>query len=614
MSRDAGDDFERELRSVFRPESRLGVVDWLSSREGILDVPYSPKRGRLSLEATPWLKEPLESVFDPLVELTVLVKPIQTGGSLVLEAAVPYIAARSPGAAVVYAPTRDKAKLLAETRLRPLLESCAATARVLPPKREFQWDSFPVDRAHFFIRGADNLRDLQSITTKFVLGTEVYLWKRGHLAEARKRSAAFKWAGKQFFESQAGLVGDDLDNLFAITDRREWSFECPDCRRLQPWEFRNLKFPEGAVTPDGFDFRLLASGVKLCCVGCGSPFDDSEKSRALLNSRSTYVPTNFNASPRNRGFHYPSLVARGWGGIAEEWGRARLAMNSGNDDPMRIFKQKEEAVPWTPTALDTSTEIPPSPYRREDEWEDEGGFDNRTRRIVERFDKSAPGLSPLRFLSVDVQRDRLVCLLRSWSSDGRSRLRDWTTLTTFEELEEYRRKMSVLAPFLFIDCGDQFDTVTRTAARFGWNASRGDRRTEFPWRVRLASGKVVTRFRPFARPRVVEAGRVSCRVHHFGNLPLKDLLFRLRRSGVHQYPLDAGEDYVAQMQSERRVLNSSGLPEWKLIGKRANHLFDCEVIQLVPALALGLVGRETRAKSEPEEPGEPAGEGESEGG
>jgi hypothetical protein len=65
------------------------------------------------------------------------------------------------------------------------------------------------------------------------------------------------------------------------------------------------------------------------------------------------------------------------------------------------------------------------------------------------------------------------------------------------------------------------------------------------------------------------------------------------------------------MQSERRVLNSSGMPEWKVVGKRANHLFDCEVMQLVPALALGLVGRETRAKDEPEEAGEAESEGES---
>lgn len=615
---DIAREFERELRTVFRPESRLGVVDWLSSREGILDIPYSPKRGRFSLETTPWLREPLESCFDPLVQLVALMKPIQTGGSLVLESCVPYIAARAPAAAVVFAPTDSKAKLLAETRLRPLLENCASVARMLPNKKEFQWDSFPIDRAHFFIRGADNVKNLQSITTKYVLGTEVYLWKKGHLSEALKRTKAFEWAGKHILESQAGIVGDDWDNLFAITDRREWCYSCPDCSKVQPWEMRNLKFPEGSVTPDGFDFRLLEAGVRLACSGCGATFEDKATTRALLNSRSSYVAQNLNASPRLRGFHYTSLVARPWGEIASEWARARLSLNSGDEDPMRIFRQKEEAVAWSPSVLDTATEIPAGNFRRNEEWSDEGGYNIRTRKVEPSVPEGSKDIVRLRFLSVDVQRTGFFCLVRGWSEDGRSRLVDWTFLTTFDEVDEYRRKFGIISPFVFIDSGDQSDTVTRQAARFGWNATRGDRRNEFPWRIKTAAGKLVTKFRPYARPRIVESGKQSCRVYLFGNLPFKDILFRLRRSGRHSYPHDAGEEYVAQMQSERRVLDSSGRPIWKNAGKRANHLFDCEVIQILPALAFGLIGRDAKAKpageASPVEEEDGSEEGESEGG
>jgi phage terminase large subunit GpA-like protein len=599
---DVAAEFERDLRSVFRPESRLGVVDWLSSREGILDIPYSPKRGRFSLVTTPWLREPLESCFDPLVQLVALMKPIQTGGSLVLESCVPYIASRAPAAAVVYAPTDSKAKLLAETRLRPLLENCASTARLLPPKKEFQWDSFPVDRAHFFIRGADNIKNLQSITTKYVLGTEIYLWKKGRLAEALKRTKAFEWAGKHILESQAGIVGDDWDSIFATTDRREWSFACPDCGRVQPWEMRNLKFADGAVTPEGFDFRLLESSTRLACCGCGSLFEDKPSTRALLNSRSEYVAQNMNASPRLRGFHYTSLVARPWGEIASEWGRARLALNAGDEEPMRIFKQKEEAVAWSPSSIDSATEIPAGNYKRGEDWPDEGGYNLRTRKVEPSYSEGSKDIVRLRFLSVDVQRNGFFALVRSWSEDGRSRLLDWTFLTTFDEVDEYRRKFGIISPFVFVDSGDQTDTVTRQASRFGWNATRGDRRNEFPWRVKTASGKIITKFRPYARPRVVESGKMSCRVYYFGNLPFKDILYRLRRSGRHTYPHDAGDEYSAQMTSERRVLDASGRPIWKVQSKRANHLFDCEVIQILPALAFGLIGKDAKPKPAGETP------------
>jgi hypothetical protein len=37
-------------------------------------------------------------------------------------------------------------------------------------------------------------------------------------------------------------------------------------------------------------------------------------------------------------------------------------------------------------------------------------------------------------------------------------------------------------------------------------------------------------------------------------------------------------------------MENNGKPMWKRIGNRANHLWDCEVMQLVPAAAFGLLG------------------------
>jgi hypothetical protein len=45
----------------------------------------------------------------------------------------------------------------------------------------------------------------------------------------------------------------------------------------------------------------------------------------------------------------------------------------------------------------------------------------------------------------------------------------------------------------------------------------------------------------------------------------------------------------------------AGKPEWKRIGKRANHLWDCEVMQFVPALAFGLLAQPVIAPPSEEE-------------
>ena len=69
------------------------------------------------------------------------------------------------------------------------------------------------------------------------------------------------------------------------------------------------------------------------------------------------------------------------------------------------------------------------------------------------------------------------------------------------------------------------------------------------------------------------------------------------------------------MESEVRTKSpATGKPEWKRIGKRANHLWDCEVMQFVPALAFGFLAppppappEEKPAEAQPEAPPAPEG-------
>jgi hypothetical protein len=51
------------------------------------------------------------------------------------------------------------------------------------------------------------------------------------------------------------------------------------------------------------------------------------------------------------------------------------------------------------------------------------------------------------------------------------------------------------------------------------------------------------------------------------------------------------DEYVAQMQSEKRTVGQGGKPLWEVISDRPNHFWDCEVMGLVPALGWKLTGR-----------------------
>ena len=81
------------------------------------------------------------------------------------------------------------------------------------------------------------------------------------------------------------------------------------------------------------------------------------------------------------------------------------------------------------------------------------------------------------------------------------------------------------------------------------------------------------------------------------------------RRGRHTRPDDVPEEYLAQMQAEKRTVGAGGKPIWEQIGGRANHFWDCEVMGLIPALGWKLTGKAPIAESA-DEPQADAGEGE----
>lgn len=107
-----------------------------------------------------------------------------------------------------------------------------------------------------------------------------------------------------------------------------------------------------------------------------------------------------------------------------------------------------------------------------------------------------------------------------------------------------------------------------------------------------------TEMRAYSPPVVESVGQKRCKRFFFSNLRLKDTLSMLIRKGRHTYPEDVPEEYIKQMQSEKREVNG-GKPVWEQIDRRANHFWDCEVIITLPAMAWRLIGKATDFVDDP---------------
>ena len=580
---------ENKLRSIFKPDDGEDIVEWLV--KNIKQIPFSPMPAGFRAQDTPWLCEPLRACVDPTIRMVQIIAPIQSGKSLMAEMLSCYILARQPAPTLYLNDTDANAHDWMKTRLRILWENCPPVMAKLGKNEEkSKSDTVQTSDMTFWCLGAFNEKNLQRRSIRWLIADETWLYPKGHLAECNARVTSFGWLGKRVFMSQGGFQGDETEEEWNTTTRAVWSFACTECGHKQPWTWSQIRIPDENMIINGdYNFENIRQNTTYECEGCKHQYPDNGESRVNLNATGFYAIQNPNAqSGGNYGYTWNALCARSWGVCAEKFVRAKIIMDmAGDSNPMRIWKQKQMAQFWseTPDSVDMLQTI--GDYKMGEEWEGESLINPLNRKLTN--DKTIKNGIHTRFMTVDVQRTGFYCLVRGWAEGSKSRLRNWKYVQTWDDVEAFAKFNTVIPPMVFVDCGDQFDDVIRQCGQRKWTALRGDGRSEFAWRITTSSGtKIINK--TYAPARLVNAGTGVVRVHHFSNLALKDQLSRLRKSGRHTCPSDVGKEYHAQMESESRVMNTGGKPEWRRIGKRDNHLWDCEVMQMVAAAAFGLLG------------------------
>ena len=578
--------FDARLRDMLAPSDAADIVDWLES--SVPSIPYSPNNGPFTRDSAPWMIEPLRACTDPEVRLVMLLACIQASKSQLLELLTAHIVAREPGPTLCLQDNDLNAKDWATSRLHVLWGamprvSAKVGADKLPP-HAMQLPHMPL-----WCYGAFNERNLQRRSIRWLLGDEFWLWPRGHIAEALARLTAFKELGKAVLASQGGVDGDEGHELWKTTTQEEYGFACPECGGENIWGESGIRFPEDAKLEKGWDMRKLRAGVRYGCRHCAASWPDTNESRALLNSEAhrRYIVTNPNADPRKRGFRWRAEAVRSWTDLAEKIVRAkRLYEETGDDTERRIFRQKHEAEFWAEEVDAGAFESSAGDYMMAEDWHEEAAIDARGRVVP-----MAQGLTPLRQVLVDCQRDGYWHLCLSCSRDGRFRVRGLGKSPDKAGVERFVAAHKVDPQFVFLDAGDSDDEFWIWLAARKWRALRGDQRKSFPWKVMGRAGSLETVFRPVSPAGHYGASTVhKVPVFHFSNLVLKDMLARLRKRGAWALPADGGDELADQKDSERRVKNRRGEPEWQLVGKRANHLFDCAVMGLFAPLSLGIIG------------------------
>ena len=351
------------------------IIKWAEEH---VQFPSSARSKHFNISVTPWLLEPLTRAVDLKTRVIDLVKPVQSGGSVFGEVIILYWIMFWRGF-LQYNWSNDKrADERWASRILPNLMACAPVAEKVARSKVSIGE---IDFGNIFFRnqGAFISDNLDSDSVRLQVNEEVHSWEKGHLKKAGGRATAV-WDYKQANISNAGTVGDQLDQSYSEGTQQTWEVKCPFCSNRHHkanTTFHILRTKWEDDHPEIGGLRYDAEG---CRVGfleynynklrptihyqmpCGGKVhnEDLAMRRSMSSSGRYTEPRNLGAELLHRSYTYEAVIVDyiDWMTIIKDKHSALKARALGDPEPFRRYKQERECIPYDPNdipLLNTST-------------------------------------------------------------------------------------------------------------------------------------------------------------------------------------------------------------------------------------------------------------------
>ena len=566
--------FFETVAEIFEPRDLR--LPWQWAEDNVWVDKTSAFPGRYRASTAPWTKELMEVFADNEVREVSVMCSAQSGKTQALMVLLAWAIVEDPGPAMWVLAAQDEAEDFMQTRLLPTLMECPSIRRMMPRERSgkrkgtIDFASMPL-----MVRGAGSPSKLQSVPIRWLILDEVRNYPSGALEMVKKRVRA-QWNSKIVQISTPHFENDAVHQSFLDGDQRRFEWPCQSCGMLfSPlWEHVEWEESERTKTPEGkWLFEPLAETIRLKCPTCGHGHTDDPVTRRTLVDAGRWQKGNLIAPKHKVSFTWSSLIPPWvrWRDIVEEFLVARRQMTFGNQIPMQTWKAETIGEPWV------------SDLKAEQFGDDLRGSDYKLK-------ETSGGRV---FLSIDVQSYGLWFVVREWHPGGTSRLIDFGSAVSLSSMDEIMAKYAIASGDVIMDSGFDTQTVyTEIAKRDGkWKASKGHD---------SVNGYMVNGVRkPFmwskADAMLGQGQKRTINLLVFSNPMLKDALAHLMsgKGPAWEFSREAGEIYLAQVTAERREerVDAHGRVShvWKQI-RKDNHLFDCEVLQTLAALATKILG------------------------
>ncbi len=583
----------RTIIAAATKTDRRPIPEWLHDN-WILPAAYA-QPGRFDVVTSRHMIAPFAAIQDSSVREVTVMAAVQTGKTLTVEGAICWAACNSPGPIMWTHQTEEKAREFCHERFMEGLKNIKQIRDMLPRERHAV-TATEIYFGPFFlgVNGA-NLSSLQSKSIRWKFNSEVWLWKQGLLEHARARVTAFERAGnsKVVNESQGSTDGDDFHEAYKSGHQAEWSIKCFGCGKQSPLVFSgprhdnpaakaNVVWADDARRGDGtWNVARACETAHWECPHCGEHHDDSSRTRARWNAEGEYLVRRTDAPAHIKSYRWEALVARPMAELVSQFLEARRQQKQGVMQAMIDFTRQRRALPWKEDDMMERVMMKGS------------GYLLNSPTIADKIDGEAD-----RFLTIDRQRDIFYCVIGAWRADGSSRRLYHSLINTTGQLREVQQKFNVADNRVFEDSGYFADAVYQDCADYGWTALRGSGDNYFS----VEKNKVKYK-RMWSDVKLIQKNNKLIPLIDWASDPVKDILHNLRigKGAKWETADDQGSEYERQMNGERKKMfenKKTKKQEWRWQRTHDNHYWDCEAMQVVAALILGILASPEPPKDE----------------
>lgn len=588
----------KTLAKMIAPIERLKVWEW-AERHIVYPQKYKAlSPGPYSVARTPFWKGPMDDLLDPGVKEVWILKSAQAACSenmilMPMRYAVECMALTMLyiGGAVKATEEYIRERIKPGLQLSPGLRSLYRTADVVEHNIYYPhcmvvcgWCSDP------------NIFKMRPVDWAFA--DEVSVWGSYAPEALRKRVSTRPFSKIVGMSSMDGkqkrpTEEDPIWIEFQDTDQRYLWLKDPVTGR--PFKFEmgwrqddetecpwGLKWDRAADLEDGkYDMALVRSSAHYVTPD-GTVIDEQTRDRIMADGE--WVPSRPDAPEGKRGYYISSFYMPwiSFGDIACGY----LGALKRGPQTLRTWIYENVPAVWTGESLGadvSEVEQRQGPYASGESFSGSGSPVSSEAGAVS-FQVFYLGRPRMRFMTVDVQRDYKWWVVREWVKGGDSGLVAYGTCVRYSEVDELARQHG--AAKVFVDAGDgdeQWD-IYQACLKYRFIPTQGVENLDQPFRdvtINPKTGKHTARLRGGSSKGLITVLR-------FRTSPFKHkLLARVTGKPGPRWLVYEGIErgYCEQVSSERWNEQAQA---WELCeGITRNHLWDCEVYQVLAAVRFG---------------------------